>query len=110
MAQVEEDIIAEGAFIVWVLQEDTGVQPGTAERCRNFMNFLGSDQGWCVGDSETMPSAFTFKNSPFARGRGTDILVRRSDMQILFAANHGTPSGNDNLTGADVLRIVRENK
>ena len=74
------------------------------------MDFQGSDQGWCVGDSETMPEAFVFKNSPFASRRGTDVLVRRSDMTILFAADHGTPSGNDNLNGQQLLQVVRDNK
>ena len=54
-----------------------------------------------------MPTAGVFDNSPFAVGRGFDILVRRSDMRILWVSTHGTPTGNDNLTGQQVLEEIR---
>lgn len=54
-----------------------------------------------------MPNPGTFDNSPFALARGFDIIVRRSDMRIVWVSTHGTTSGNDNLTGAQVLTEVR---
>lgn len=107
MAQVEEDIIAAGAQIIWVLEVDSRGRPGTAEACRAFMDTRGSDKGLCVGDSATMPVARVFDNSPFAIGRGFDILMLRNEMKITWVSTHGTPSGNENLTGADVLAQVR---
>ena len=47
-----------------------------------------------------------FDNSPFAEGRGFDIIVPRSAMTIEWVSTHGTPSGNDNLSGDDVLAEV----
>lgn len=107
MAQVEEDILAAGAAIIWVLEEDTRSRPGTAESCRSTFDGYGSDKGLCVGDGQTSPSPGTFDRSPFSVRRGIDLIVRRSDMHIVFEASHGTPAGNDNLTGADILAEVR---
>ena len=108
MAEVEQQIAAEGAQIIWVLEQDTRREPGTAEACREFMEYHGSSVGWCVGDSQTMPQAGTFDESPFSVGRGFDIIVPRESMTIVFTTNHGTPSGNENPTGEDVLNAVRE--
>lgn len=116
MAQVEEQYIAAGAQIIWVLTESQSFDPGTAELCRTFMSSRDSDQGWCVGDSQTMgqtvPGSMPFQESPFAIGRGFDIIVSRRDMQIRFVSTHGTPRGNDNLTGAELLveveRVISE--
>ena len=107
VAQVEEQIIAEGTQLIWVMTEDASRRPGTAENCRSFLANRGSDNGICVGDSETMPAAYVFRDSPFAAGRGIDLVVRRSDMRVLFASDHGTPSGNDNLTGTQLLNELR---
>ncbi|MEM7676028.1 MAG: hypothetical protein AAF449_08495 [Myxococcota bacterium] len=107
MAQVEEDILAEGAQIIWVLQADSRFQPGTAQGCRQFMLSRNSDQGICVGDGQTEPMAGVFDNSPFARSRGFDVLMRRSEMRVLWVSTHGTTSGNDNLSGQEVLEIIR---
>ena len=107
MAQVEEDIIAAGAQLIWVLEQDRAFVDGTAESCRSFMNGSGSDNGLCVGDGETMPVPGTFDDSPFAIGRGIDMIVQRSTMKILWAVGHGTPAGNANLTGEQVLEVVR---
>lgn len=107
MAQVEESIIQEGVEIIWVLEEDGSFQPGTATSCRTFMNQRGSNNGWCVGDGQTMPNPGVFDSSPFSIARGFDIIVRRSDMTILWATSHGTPAGNDNLTGQQVLDEIR---
>jgi hypothetical protein len=109
VAQVEEDIIAEGAQLIWVLETDRVGRrdAATAERCRAFMRARGSSQGWCVGDAETMPTPGVFDRSPFSIARGFDMLVRRSNMRILWASSHGTPAGNENLTGQEVLDVVR---
>ena len=107
MAQVEDEIIAEGAQIIWVLEANRFGQPGTAEDCRAFMSGRGSTRGICVGDSQTMPTAGVWDRSPFAIGRGFDLLMRRSEMRIDWVSTHGTPGGNDNLTGEEVLAEVR---
>lgn len=108
MAQIDDEIIAAGAQIIWVLETDIRGRPGTAEGCRNFMADQGADQGFCVGDGETMPTPGVFDRSPFAIGRGFDILMRRSEMRVLWVSPHGTPNGNENLTGAQVLQQIRQ--
>lgn len=108
MARVENEIVAAGAEIIWVLEQDASLTPGTAELCMETMEVLGATLGWCVGDDETKPEAGTFDESPFSKGRGFDIIVPRSSMVIAYTTNHGTPSGNDNLTGEDVLAAVEE--
>ena len=104
---MEEAILAERTQIIWVLEEDTSFVAGTAASCRSFVVSKGSDQGLCVGDGQTEPTAGVFDASGFALGRGFDIIVRRSDMRILFSTSHGTPRGNDNLTGAELLAELR---
>lgn len=109
--EVEEQLIAEGVAPIWVLQEDTSFNAGTAEACTQvFHGQYGSNQGWCVGDGESEPNARIFDRSDLAQGRGFDILVRRSDMRIIFATSHGTPRGNENLTGDELLAEIRRLK
>lgn len=84
------------------------VQPGTAVDCLNFMEGRGSDAGWCVGDAETQPEPGTFDDSPFSVARGFDMLVPLDTMTVDYTTSHGTPSGNENPTGEDVLAEVRE--
>lgn len=111
MAQVEEDFIAAGAQIIWVLAQTSGFEQGTAMTCREFMDTRNSDAGWCVGDGQTMgqmtPSDSTWTDSPLAIGRGYDLIVTRHDMVIRDAPTHGTPVGNDNLTGPELLARVQ---
>ena len=99
--------MAERVAIIWVLEADSGGRAGTAMSCRAFMDARGSDKGICVGDGETMPTAGVWDRSPFAIGRGFDIMLRRSDMKIGWLSTHGTPGGNENLTGAELLEEVR---
>ena len=105
--EVEDQIIAAGAEIIWVLEANAFLQPGTAEDCRTIVNGLGSQVGWCVGDSETMPVAGVFDNSPFSLSRGFDIIVPRATMEIVYATNHGTPGGNENISGEALLAQVQ---
>ena len=104
---------AAGAQIIWVLTETSDFDPGTATTCREFLNAAprSSNAGWCVGDSQTMgqtvPSMTTWADSPFAIGRGYDVMVSRRDMLIRDVATHGTPRGNDNLTGKELLARVQ---
>ena len=107
MAQVEQQIIAAGAQLIWVLEQDSSFQPGTAAECRSFVRSQGSTAGLWVGDGETQPTARVWDRSPFARGRGIDLILRRSDMKVLWVSSHGTPQGNENLTGTQVLEQVR---
>ena len=108
MADVEQQIAAEGAEIIWVLEQDTQGDPGTPEACRGFKQYHGTAGGWGVGDDQTLPFAGTFDESPFSQGRGFDIIVPRSSMEIVYTTNHGTPAGNENLSGEEVLDAVRE--
>lgn len=109
MAEVEDEIVAAGAEIIWVLEKDASFDAGTAESCDNILDILGSkDQGWCVGDGETEPEAGTFDTSPFSLYRGFDMVVPTSTMRVEFTTSHGTPNGNENITGADVLAAVQE--
>ena len=111
MALVEEDIIAAGAAIIWVLTETRDFDPGTAENCRTFVDSRGSDNGFCVGESEMMnqlsPGLRVFDTSSFALGRGFDLIVSRRDMVIRQTSNFGTPRGNDNLTGEELLALIQ---
>ena len=107
MAEKDDEIQAAGARIIWVLEQDRFGGAGTAQSCRTIMDERGSDQGWCVGDDETQPEPDVFDNSPFSQGRGFDIIVTRHDMRIAFSTNHGTPQGNENLSGDDILAEVR---
>lgn len=110
MAARAQDIEEAGAGIVWVLERSASSAPGTAERCVDFMTdpLIGADRGWCVGDSQTEPLAGEFDDSPFSVGRGFDLVVPRDTMVIEATSSHGTPSGNENLDGADILALVEE--
>jgi hypothetical protein len=105
---VEDDIIDAGAAVIWVMEQTPIGQPGTAEVCRPWMNDRGSEAGWCVGDGETEPEAGVWDISPFSVGRGFDIIVPLHSMEIVFTTNHGTPNGNENLNGEEVLEAVEE--
>lgn len=107
MAQVEDQIVAENIQIVWVLQQDRLFRDGTAERCRTYIDSLPSSQGLCVGDAETLPMRDVFDDSGIAIGRGFDVLVRRSDMRIVYSTTHGTVGGNENITGEELLTELR---
>jgi len=78
----------------------------TAADCRSTVDFLGSDDGWCLGDGQTVPTPGTFDNSPFSILRGFDMIVQRDTMEIVYVTTHGTPAGNENLTGEDILAAV----
>ncbi len=105
-----ERIEQAGAAIVWVLERAPDNAPGTADRCVDFMTdpSIGADRGWCVGDGQTEPDPGEFDDSPFSVGRGFDIIVPRDTMVIEATTSHGTPTGNENLTGEDVLAMVEE--
>lgn len=106
MADAEQDFLDRGAQIVWVLEKDNRFRPGTAQRCRDTMDALGSELGWCVGDRQTEPEPDVWDNSPFSIGRGFDILVPRRTMTIAYTTSHGTPSGNDNDDADAVLEAL----
>lgn len=105
--QVEQQILDAGAQIIWVLEANGFGQPGTAQTCRDFVDAQGSQLGWCVGDGETIPMPGTFDNSPFSIGRGFDIIVPRSTMEIVYTTSHGTPLGNENITGEELLAEIQ---
>lgn len=95
---------------MWVLERSASSQAGTAQRCEDFMTnaAIGADRGWCVGDGETVPTAGEFDDSPFSVGRGFDLVVPTSSMIIEATSAHGTPGGNENLDGDDILALVEE--
>ncbi|MCA9567888.1 MAG: hypothetical protein KC656_08600 [Myxococcales bacterium] len=109
MVGVADDIVAAGAEIIWVMERTASNAPGTAVNCQTFMSTVGggTDKGWCVGDSETLPTAYTFDNSPFSLYRGFDMIVTKNDMVIQFSSSHGSPAGNENMTGAEMLAEVQ---
>lgn len=106
VADIEDDIRAQGAELIWVLEENTAREWGTAEECLEMMDYLGSEQGWCVGDGQTEPEPGVFDDSPFSVDRGFDIVVERDTMEIVFSTSHGSPDGNENPTAEDVLAAV----
>jgi hypothetical protein len=107
VAEQEQAIIEAGAEIIWVLEQDRMFQPGTAESCRALLDQADSVLGWCVGDSQTEPEQGIFDTSPFAEGRGYDFIVDRRTMEIVWTTTHGTTSGNENLSGEEVLAAVQ---
>ncbi|MFT4627243.1 MAG: hypothetical protein ACI8PZ_005925 [Myxococcota bacterium] len=107
VTDVQDDLIDAGAQIIWVLEQGQSFEDGTANNCFDTMERFGATQGWCVGDDQTKPDADVWDESEFSVGRGFDLIVPRSTMQIVYTTSHGTPNGNENLTGADVLAEVR---
>ena len=105
--QVEQELVDAGAEIIWVLEQNPSGQIGLPADCRSYMDGKGS-LGWCVGDGETQPMSGTFDNSPFSIARGFDMIVIRETMQIAYTTAHGTTSGNDNISGEELLEIVRD--
>ena len=105
--QVADDIVAVGAQIIWVMEYRGFNEAGTAANCYQYFSGKGATTGICVGDSETSPGNYPFFNAVFAAGRGVDLIVDRGTMEIVFTSAHGSPGGNDNLTGAQVLAEVQ---
>ena len=58
-------------------------------------------------DNKGVPVPGTFDNSPFSIARGFDIIVPRSTMEIVYSTNHGTPQGNENITGEELLAEIQ---
>ena len=109
MADLEDAITDAGAQVLWVLEADVNQTPGTVESCMDVMDDLGSERhGWCVGDGETQPTPGTFDDSPFSDKRGFEMIVARRTMEVLWSSSHGSPSGNENLDGDDVLAAVED--
>lgn len=106
--EVEDQIVEAGAEIIWVLEQNQFLQAGTAEDCRTILDSFGSTHGWCVGDGQTQPTPGVFDASPFSIQRGFDIIVPRQTMQIVYSTSHGTPMGNENITGEELLAKVQE--
>ncbi len=91
-----------------MLEQGRLYEDGTAEQCREVMTQAGASAGWCVGDDETQPEIDAWDDSAFSIGRGFDIIVTRSDMVIQYSTSHGTPTGNDNVSGEELLQAVRD--
>lgn len=104
---MERDIVEAGAQIIWVLEENSSGQIGTAKDCRRFMDGKDSSEGWCVGDGQTVPTPSTFDDSPLGLSRGFDMIVDRETMQVVFTSTHGSGSNDMNLNGEELLAEVR---
>lgn len=109
VAQIDEQIAAEGAEIIWVLEADVEIEPGTAVGCMDVMDELSDPtHGWCVGDGQTWPDAGIFDDSPFSVNRGFDMIVDARTMRIEWVSNHGSPAGNENPSAAEVLAALQD--
>ena len=109
VAEIDEDFAALGAELIWVLEADNDTEPGTAAACSDVMDQLSDPiHGWCVGDGQTWPEAGMFDDSPFSQGRGFDMIVDRKTMTVEWVSNHGSPSGNENPSAAEVLAAVQD--
>lgn len=97
-----------GAQIIWVLEQDQNGGIGLATTCRSYLDGKDSTLGWCVGDGQTQPVPGTFDNSPFSISRGFDMIVVRETMEVVFSSNHGTTTGNENITGAELVEVVEQ--
>ena len=107
MAEHEDAIVEAGAEIVWVLEYGNDFQAGTAKSCVDHFEQMGvQSQGWCVGDGQSKPEENLFDQSEFAIGRGFDMIVSRDTMTIDWVSTHGSPGGNENLDGDEVLAAV----
>ena len=69
VTSIQDDIRALGIEIIWVLEYTVSGVGGTADSCFDFFTTGGATEGWCVGDSQTMPTPYTFDDAPFAIGR-----------------------------------------
>ena len=94
MKDSEDAILAAGAQIIWVTTEDSGFAPATSEFAHQYYGTtIGSAVGYRVGDGETQPTPGIFDSSPFiTSNRGFVMLVRRSNLEILFGANYSSVS------------------
>ena len=106
MRDLEDQFIAADAQIIWMLQENQSAQLATSQDTENFFSSdpNTSDVGIRVGDAETLPVAGVFEASPFIESdRGFGMVVRKSDMRIIFAEFHGNER---NLTAQDLLDVA----
>ena len=53
------------------------------------------------------PTPKAFDDSPFSVARGFDIIVPRSTMEIVFTTSHGSPGGNENINGQQLLAEIQ---
>lgn len=105
--QAEQEIVDAGAQIIWVLEENSSGQIGTATDCRRFMDGKDSAEGWCVGDGQTRPTPAAFDDSPLGPSRGFDMIVDRRSMQVVFTSTHGSGASDMNLNGSELLAEVQ---
>ena len=108
MAERQDELEAAGAGLIWVLEGDQNVQPGTVDSCVRIMGELEATTGWCVGDGETEPRPGAFDDAPFSEKRGFDMIVAPATMEVLWTTSHGSTSGNENLSAGEVLDAVEQ--
>ena len=111
MRDLEGQFIANDAQIIWMLQESGVLTPATSQDSQNFFSAdpQTSGVGIRVGDADTQPVAGAFEDSPFIpdgfgeSDRGFAMVVRKSDMRIVWAEFNGNER---NISGQDVLDIA----
>ena len=109
MRDIEAQFRDADAQIIWMLQENPQFQSATSQDSHNFYSTAPNTSGYGirVGDAETEPVAGAFEASPFippSSNRGFAMVVRKSDMQIVFADFHGNER---NLTAQDLLAAAQ---
>ena len=96
MSAREDEIIATGTQIVWLLQETTGFDNASGQDSLDFYTSVSASSGLFVGDLTTDPNLSTDEArttwednnvNSFRTSRGSTMLVRKRDMQIVFGGN-----------------------
>ena len=98
MKNGEQDILAAGAQIVWIMQDAQDFQSvADGPNSHTFWeDTVQSDVGLRVGDDTTLPINSAFEDdtlNEFLRFRGSLMVVRKRDMRIFFGAD--VDSGGD---------------
>jgi len=89
--QIEDQYIAEGAQVIWMLQTPANFQTADGVAAQDYAeDTVNSDVGIRVGDDDTLPNAGAFRDSSFiTSNRGFVMIVRKRDMQIVFEETTG---------------------
>ena len=108
MKNGEQDILAAGAQIVWIMQDAQNfADPANGANSNTFWeDVIQTGVGLRVGDDTTLPINSAFEDetlNEFLGFRGTLIIVRKRDMQIFFGAD--VDSGGDMPPSAIIEQI-----
>lgn len=96
MSAREDEIIATGTQIVWLLQDTQSFDDAGGQDSFDFFSSLSVESGVFVGDLTTEPNLSTDDArttwednnvNSFRSSRGSTMLVRKRDMQIVFGGD-----------------------